>query len=96
MPRITVTTDTTHPHREPTVVLDEHVQSELLSTGNAAAQLVERLAWAVIDAEQQRPARTPVRGREQVAAHDATQDPKRPTRLRPLKRVAFFSSARAA
>jgi hypothetical protein len=33
------------------VLLDEHVHSVHLSTGHAAAQLIERLAWAVSDAE---------------------------------------------
>jgi hypothetical protein len=33
------------------VLLDEEVHSVHLSTGHAATQLVERLAWAVSDAE---------------------------------------------
>ncbi|HYB24695.1 MAG TPA: hypothetical protein VED41_12915 [Solirubrobacteraceae bacterium] len=33
------------------VLLDEHVHSVHLSSGHAAAQLVERLAWAIKDAE---------------------------------------------
>jgi hypothetical protein len=49
MPRIIVTTNS-----EPIdalVLLDENVQSVHLSTGHAASQLVERLAWAISDAE---------------------------------------------
>jgi hypothetical protein len=54
MPRIIVTaeplssqlTDATP------VLLDEQVHSIHLSTGHAAAQLVERLAWAISDAEE--------------------------------------------
>ena len=95
MPRITVTADTTPQHGGPTVLLDEQVQSVHLSTGHAAAQLVERLAWAVIDAEQQGPTRTPAPGHEQTPAHDANNDAKRPTRLRPPRRVAFFSGVPA-
>ena len=38
------------------VLLDEHVHSVHLSSGHAAAQLVERLAWAISDAEQAEPA----------------------------------------
>ncbi|HEX4187344.1 MAG TPA: hypothetical protein VHY83_05540 [Solirubrobacteraceae bacterium] len=51
MPRIIVTTAATQP-REGAVLLDELVQSVHLSTGHAAAQLVERLAWAISDAEE--------------------------------------------
>ncbi len=52
MPRIIVTTDPL-PSRptDPPVLLDERVHSVHLSTGHAAAQLVERLAWAISDAE---------------------------------------------
>jgi hypothetical protein len=82
MPRITITTDTTPKHGKPTVLLDEQVQSVHLSTGHAAGQLVERLRWAVSDAEQQRPTRT-------------RKDAKRPTPRRPLRRVASFSGVRA-
>ena len=51
MPRIIVTTD---PHRcagAPPILLDEDVRSVHLSTDHAAAQLVERLTWAIHDAE---------------------------------------------
>ena len=53
MPRIIVTADpiSAHPTDEAPVLLDEQVRSVHLSTGHAAAQLVERLAWAVSDAE---------------------------------------------
>jgi hypothetical protein len=52
MPRIIVTTATGEQARERAVLLDELVQSVHLSTGHAAAQLVERLAWAISDAEE--------------------------------------------
>jgi hypothetical protein len=51
MPRIIVTTDPFLPREDASVLLDEHVHSVHLSTGHAAAQLVERLAWAISDAE---------------------------------------------
>lgn len=52
MPRIIVTTDTTERAPQGSVLLDELVHSVHLSTGHAAAQLVERLAWAISDAEE--------------------------------------------
>jgi hypothetical protein len=53
MPRIIVTTDpvASEPTDEAAVLLDEYVHSVHLSTGHAAAQLIERLAWAIDDAE---------------------------------------------
>jgi hypothetical protein len=54
MPRIIVITD---PPSAPSVtdasvLLDEHVHSVHLSSEHAAAQLVERIAWAIGDAER--------------------------------------------
>jgi hypothetical protein len=58
MARIIVTTDPAreHGHRaaheqEAVVLLDERVHSVHLCEDHAAAQLIERLAWAVSDAE---------------------------------------------
>jgi len=53
MPRIIVTTDPVSStlSDETPVLLDEHVHAVHLSTDHAAAQLVQRLAWAVKDAE---------------------------------------------
>jgi hypothetical protein len=52
MPRIIVTTDPTSDRsEEPPVLLDERVYSVHLSDGHAAEQLIQRLAWAVNDAE---------------------------------------------
>jgi hypothetical protein len=53
MPRITVTAQ---PAEQPAqehapVLLDEYVVSAHLSSDHAAEQLVERLAWAISDAE---------------------------------------------
>jgi hypothetical protein len=57
MARIIVTTDPADGRRSPTlsdkapVLLDEHVDPVHLDTDHAAEQLIQRLAWAVIDAE---------------------------------------------
>ena len=51
MPRIIVTTDLSLLRDDAPVLLDEQVHSVHLSTSHAAAQLVERLAWAISDAE---------------------------------------------
>ena len=51
MPRIIVTTDLNRDAVGQPILLDEHVRSVHLSTDHAAAQLVERLAWAIVDAE---------------------------------------------
>jgi hypothetical protein len=50
MPRIIVTTDPLEKSDAP-VLLDERVNSLHLSDDHAAEQLIERLAWAVNDAE---------------------------------------------
>jgi hypothetical protein len=50
MVRIIVTTEQGDLPDAP-VLLDEHVCPEHLSDGHSAAQLIERLCWAVTDAE---------------------------------------------
>jgi hypothetical protein len=58
MARIIVTTDPKSRSKAPdlskgaTVMLDERVDSVHLCDDHASAQLIERLAWAVTDAEQ--------------------------------------------
>lgn len=51
MPRVIVTTNLP-PAGEAPVLLDEHLSSVHLSSDHAAAQLIERLAWAIRDAEE--------------------------------------------
>ena len=51
MPRIIVTTDPSQRRGDAPVLLDERVDSVHLSGDLAAAQLIERIAWAVSDAE---------------------------------------------
>lgn len=51
MPRIIVTTEAQRDDLGQPVLLDEHVRSVHLSTDHAAHQLIERLAWAIGDAE---------------------------------------------
>ena len=63
MPRIVVTTDPTALSADPSVWLDEEIHSVHLSTDHAAAQFVERLAWAIGDAESARGKRTGHRAR---------------------------------
>lgn len=88
MPRIIVTTDTAAGGGRPgfpgAVLLDEQVQSVHLSTGHAATQLVERLAWAIVDAEEREGGRSePPPG---LARRRLARVPARGTRAR--KRVA--------
>jgi hypothetical protein len=58
MARIIVTTDPIHEHRAATlrdqtpVLLDERVNSAHLCDDHSAGQLIERVAWAVADAEE--------------------------------------------
>ena len=51
MPRVIVLSDATRIPPDATVLLDEQVSSIHLFSEHAAAQLIERLAWAVSDAE---------------------------------------------
>jgi hypothetical protein len=72
MPRIIVTTDpVASPVKDAPVLLDEHVHSVHLSDDHAAAQLVERLAWAINDAEdaEQHPPDRTSRSNRQTARH---------------------------
>jgi hypothetical protein len=70
MPRIIVTTDPVPSELtgESYVLLDEHVHSVHLGTDHAAAQLIERLAWAVGDAENAERARSERRAWQQRSA----------------------------
>jgi hypothetical protein len=52
MARIIVTTDQATDSADTPVLLDESVYSVHLSTDHAALQLVERLGWALSDAEE--------------------------------------------
>ena len=52
MPRVIVTSDPTRIPPHASVLLDEQVSSVHLGSGHAAAQLIERLAWAISDAEE--------------------------------------------
>ncbi len=50
MARIIVTTDNSERHDTP-VLLEERVYPVHIASDHAAAQLMERLAWAISDAE---------------------------------------------
>lgn len=80
MPRVIVTTDPSPVLADASVWLNEHVRSVHLSTDHAAAQFVERLAWAISDAEdadhgradhRARPSRQP--RRQSTAARSRSQ-----------------------
>jgi len=58
MARIIVTADPGE-QREGAVMLEERVYPVHLSSDHAAAQLIERLTWAVNDAEQPALSRSP-------------------------------------
>jgi hypothetical protein len=51
MPRVIVTTNLP-PSGEPSVLLDEQLSTVHLASDHAASQLVERLSWAIRDAER--------------------------------------------
>ncbi len=98
MPRITVTTETPAREGHPTVLLDEQVRSIHLDTGHAAAQLVERLAWAIVDAEHaETPADQPAPVRARLATDDVPVAHSRARRqVRSPRRIASFTGVRIA
>ncbi len=49
MPRVDVVTEVRG--QAPETLLSEHVPTEMLADGHYAAQLVERLGWALVDAQ---------------------------------------------
>jgi len=51
MPRVIVITDQADPGKAP-VLLDERVHPVHLSTDRGATQFIERLGWAISDAEE--------------------------------------------
>ena len=51
MPRITVTTEPTA-ENQAAMVLDEHIASNHLESDHSADQLIERIGWALSDAEE--------------------------------------------
>jgi hypothetical protein len=85
MPRVIVTTDPVPAQlADAPVLLDEHVHSVHLSTGHAAAQLVERIAWAISDAEDVEGARSHRTQRPDRQATRRRPDPRRPRARRPV------------
>jgi hypothetical protein len=67
MPKIIVVSE--HREGESTVTLEERVEPAHLEDGHSAAQLVERLGWAIVDAEQVESAPEP---RQPLPRHYAT------------------------
>jgi len=88
MPRIIVTTGPVSSSvGDAPVLLDEHVHAVHLSDDHAAAQLIERLAWAISDAEDAEQRRTT--DRTPSAAQRSTRSYRRgaPPRPRALARA---------
>jgi hypothetical protein len=50
VPRVEVLTEV--PGRDPETLLSEHVPAEMLGDEHYADQLIERMGWAVVDAER--------------------------------------------
>jgi hypothetical protein len=50
MPRIIVTTEHTV-QRDPAMLLDERIATDDLESAHFAAQLIERIGWALLDAD---------------------------------------------
>ena len=83
MPRVVVTTDQSEIPDAAQVLLDEEVHSVHLSTGQAASQLVQRIAWAISDAENAQGVRPEKR------SPAARQSPSHPLDTRPSTPVAI-------
>jgi len=83
MPRIMVTTEVRPSQGEPTVLLDEQVHSVHLSTRHASTQLIERIAWAIVDAEhaEAKGADKPVLARDRAPARPRAIGGRRTQRL---------------
>jgi hypothetical protein len=58
MPTIIVRSNQTAT-RDPAVMLEESIEPEHLNSGHHAAQLIERVGWAVTDAKDREDSRTP-------------------------------------
>lgn len=86
MPRVIVTTDPSPLSANASVWLDEHIQSVHLSTHHAAAQLVERLAWAISDAEDAGGAQPVRRARSTPRPRDSRPATRTQFRARALRR----------
>jgi hypothetical protein len=67
MPRIIVTTDQTE-RGDAAVLLDEQVQMVHLSTDHSAMQFIERLGWAISDAEDAERVQVPRQARRRTHA----------------------------
>jgi hypothetical protein len=51
MPRIVVTTEPKVPESDTSVLLDERIATADLDSDHFAAQLIERIGWALLDAD---------------------------------------------
>jgi hypothetical protein len=81
MPRIIVTTDQTE-RGDAAVLLDEQVQMVHLSTDHSAMQFIERLGWAISDAEDAERVQIPRQARRHTSARPPAR--KRPRARNPV------------
>jgi hypothetical protein len=58
MPRVIVITEDRKPGGEESILLDEQVHSIHLDTEHSAGQFIQRLGWAISDAEEVEHSRT--------------------------------------
>jgi hypothetical protein len=58
MPRVIVITEDRKPDVEESVLFDEQVHSIHLDTDHSAGQFIQRLGWAISDAEEVEQSRT--------------------------------------
>ena len=84
MPRVIVTTNLP-PSGEPYVLLDEHISTVHLASDHAAAQLIERLTWAIRDAERAELDRLATPARCETARAHSVLVPRRDLRPRPRR-----------
>jgi hypothetical protein len=83
MPRILITTEPTDKPDEG-VMLDEHVATSDLASNHFATQLIERIGWAVVDAESTE--HQPIEQRRR-GARDVPPEILRPRELEPYARA---------
>lgn len=94
MPRIIVTTDQSERSTDRDVLLEETVHSVHLDTDHAAAQLVQRLAWAISDAEDAEGVR-PDRSARPTRTNSARDSRSSPTRRPIAARTGHLSVSSA-
>jgi hypothetical protein len=85
MPRVIVTTSPYQLPGDGSVLLDEQVHTVNLDSEHSAAQLVERIAWAITDAEDAEGRRRPSRLSDSAARVRSRTQPTRASGSRRLQ-----------